>query len=217
VAPVISGVGREGETLTVTSTGTWDQEVDAFTYSWRSNGQAIEFTDDANFLITSEYVDTPIDCVVGGYVAILHNGLIGYGTSNVINAEDSKSSRGGFDDEVIFPLPIDQDLIDKAREARRIAEQELRQALYALYHGDKPQANEAIFTALQQAEVAETALEQTDHASLLAHVRHLHGDIETALNAVTLQITKVRHAILVAKEIEERMAEEEAVVSMLLH
>jgi hypothetical protein len=217
VAPVISGVGREGETLTVTSTGTWDQEVDAFTYSWRSNGQAIEFTDDANFLITSEYVDTPIDCVVGGYVAILHNGLIGYGTSNVINAEDSKSSRGGFDDEVIFPPPIDQELIDKAREARRLAEQELRQALYALYHGDKPQANEAIFTALQQAEAAETALEQTDHASLLAHVRHLHGDIETALNAVTLQITKVRHAILVAKEIEERMAEEEAVVSMLLH
>jgi hypothetical protein len=216
-APVISGTGREGETLSVTSAGTWDLEVDAFTYSWRSSGEAIEFTDDPNFLITSEYVDTPIDCLVGAFISHLDSGLIGYAASNTINAESAKSSRGGIDDEVIFPPPIDQELIDKARAARRLAEQELRQALYALYHGDKPQANEAIFTALQQAEVAETALEQTDHASLLAHVRHLHGDIMTALNAVTLQITKVRHAILVAKEIEERMAEEEAVVSMLLH
>jgi hypothetical protein len=216
-APVISGTGREGETLSVTSTGTWDQDVDAFTYSWRSAQQAIAFTDDPNFLITSEYVDTPIDCLVGAYISHLESGLIGYAASNTINAEGARSSRGGIDDEVIFPPPIDQELIDKARAARRLAEQELRQALYALYHGDKPQANEAIFTALQQAEVAETALEQTDHASLLAHVRHLHGDIMTALNAVTLQITKVRHAILVAKEIEERMAEEEAVVSMLLH
>lgn len=139
-----------------------------------------------------------------------HGEYLGLGT-DAPATPNRGTTRGG------LPEPISEELLSQAREAARRAEQELREALYALYEGRKPEANAAIAEALERAEVAEIALEQTDHESLLAHVRHLQGDISTALNAVTLQITKVRHAILVAKEIEERMAEEEAVVSMLLH
>jgi len=67
VAPVISGIAGPGETLTVTSVGTWTGlPAPTFTYQWQTNGANIATAIDDTYVIIAGQENTNITCVVTG-------------------------------------------------------------------------------------------------------------------------------------------------------
>lgn len=67
VAPVISGTAAPGETLTLTSVGTWTGlPTPAYTYQWQTNGANIATATGTTLIIEGGIENTNITCVVKG-------------------------------------------------------------------------------------------------------------------------------------------------------
>lgn len=65
-APVISGTATEGQTLTVTSNGTWSNGASSFTYQWRRDGVNIGGATTGTYALVTADVGTTITCAVTG-------------------------------------------------------------------------------------------------------------------------------------------------------
>lgn len=81
VAPVISGTTGVGDTLTITSDGTWTNTPLIYTYQWRQNGVAIVGQTASTYVIVSGDQGYDITATV---TAINASGL-GVATSNAIS------------------------------------------------------------------------------------------------------------------------------------
>lgn len=64
VAPVISGTGTEGNTLTVTSNGTWANSPTSYTFQWKRGGTNIAGETGSTYLLSATDVGTNITCAV---------------------------------------------------------------------------------------------------------------------------------------------------------
>jgi hypothetical protein len=80
VAPVISGTATQGQTLTVTNTGTWTNSPTSFAYQWKRNGTAITGANSSTYLLDTLDVGDNVTCTVSATNA----GGTGTATSNVI-------------------------------------------------------------------------------------------------------------------------------------
>lgn len=68
VAPVISGIVSQGQTLTTTN-GTWSNSPTSYTYQWLANSTAISSATSNTFVLTSTQVGANITCNVTAYNA----------------------------------------------------------------------------------------------------------------------------------------------------
>lgn len=65
VAPVIAGTGTVGETLSVTSVGTWTgSDLKYYTYQWQADGSNIEDATSDSFVLTADESGADVTCVV---------------------------------------------------------------------------------------------------------------------------------------------------------
>jgi hypothetical protein len=64
VAPVITGTPTEGETLTLSNTGTWTGYGITYTQQWKADGAAISGETGTTIVLSEDEVDTDITCDV---------------------------------------------------------------------------------------------------------------------------------------------------------
>ena len=63
INPAISGIAKNGETLTTTN-GTWDYTPTTFTYQWQNNGVNIDLATSKTYLTAYTDIGDNVRCVV---------------------------------------------------------------------------------------------------------------------------------------------------------
>ena len=64
INPIISGIAKNGETLTTTTNGTWDYTPTTFTDQWQNNGVNIDLATSKTYLTAYTDIGDNVRCVV---------------------------------------------------------------------------------------------------------------------------------------------------------